>query len=189
MKRLLLVFALIAVPAFAQDAPSLSEPAIEAAELRVRAERWGRVADHSLQAFGLSSAAGLAMTGITEQHPRRTRVIDLMWVASGTAWLAARLTERTLRKRAEALEARQPTAESEQSEPTRLSQSISNAVDRATESIEAPPRPRWSSTSRIRSLWAAYERQAYENTRHSMPRGVDSVRDGAAPTDGPPDRP
>ena len=186
MKRLLLVFALIAVPAAAQDAASLSEQAIEAAELRVRVERWGKVADHSWQAFGLSSAAGLAMTGITEQHPRRTRVIDLMWVASGTVWLAARLTERTLRKRAEALEASQPTAESE---PTRLSQSISNAVDRAAESMEPPPRRRWNSTSRIRSLWAAYERQAYENTRHSVPRGVDSVRDGAAPTDGPPDRP
>ena len=106
----LVLVALIAPSISAQDeprVPSLSEQAIQAAELRVRAERWGRVADQSLQALGLASAAGLAMTGITDQHPQRTRAIDIAWIASGTVWLTTRLMERSLKKRAEALEDRE----------------------------------------------------------------------------------
>ena len=110
----LVLVALIAPSTSAQDetrAPSLSEQAIQAAELRVRAERWRRVADQSMLAFGLTSAAGLALTGIADQHPRRTRAIDLAWVASGTVWLAAWLKERSLRKRADAADALEPRTE------------------------------------------------------------------------------
>ncbi|MCY4557631.1 MAG: hypothetical protein OXF79_14855 [Chloroflexi bacterium] len=109
---------LIAHPVAAQKAagPSLSEQAMKAAELHVQAARWGKVADRSLQAFGLASAAGLAMTGITDQHPQRTRAIDLAWVGSGAVWLIARLKERSLRKRAETLDSSLDPAEAAMAE-------------------------------------------------------------------------
>ena len=112
MKKLLIVCMLIAVPTAAQEAtpdPPLSEQAIEAAKLRAQAERWGKIADLSLHTWGLISASSLAMAGIEDQHPRRTRAINLMWVGGGAVWLVARLRERHLRGRVEALEAdRQP---------------------------------------------------------------------------------
>ena len=67
--------ALIAHPAAAQDAatPSLSEQAMKAVELRVRAERWGKIADRSRRVFGLASGAGLVMAGITAERPEQSR--------------------------------------------------------------------------------------------------------------------
>ena len=83
----------------------------------------------------------------------------------------------------------QETPRQEPAGLSKLAQSIADAVARAVDSVEDPLRPRWRSTSKIRSLWDAYERQAYENTRLSVPKGVDSVAEGATPPDGPPDRP
>ncbi len=106
MKRLLIVvFTLIAAPAAAQDvSPSLSEQAIEAAKLRVQVERWGQIADRSMHTWALLSAAGLAMAGIEEQHPRRTQAINLAWAGTAGVWLVAHLRERHLRGRLEAVE-------------------------------------------------------------------------------------
>ena len=105
MKRLLIVFMLIAVPVYAQDAsPSLSEQAVEAAKLRAEVERWDKIADRSMHTWALVSAASLAVLGIEDQHPRRAGAINLMWAGNGVVWMVAMLRERHLRGQLEAIE-------------------------------------------------------------------------------------
>ena len=104
VKKLLIAFTLIAVPSAAQDVrPPLSEQAVEAANLRVQVERWDKIADRSMHTWGLLSAASLAVTGLEDQHPRRTNTINIIWAGNGVVWMVAHLRARHLRSRLEAI--------------------------------------------------------------------------------------
>ena len=189
MRAAVVVVALaLAAPAAAQEpATPLSD---QSAKVRARADRWRTVGDQSLNVLGLASGAALTLAGIEEEHPRRQRAVDVAWVGSASVWLVARLVERNLRGRAEALDAQNPPTPDHRAVPIksrlslrgqvspRFAQSINNAIGRA---VHGDNRKR-SGRSELRQgifppggTHAEFPRQADRGTAEERPCGSPSV--------------
>lgn len=99
------LFAVVAGPAAAQEpqAPPLSEQAVEAAELRERADRWNTASNLGLNVAIASALIGIVYSEDLENNPQADRAVVYGAAGGMATWAIGNLISRMFDRQADEL--------------------------------------------------------------------------------------